>query len=165
MIVGKQIVDFLNLLFGNTKESVDFYNEVLFPQTMEYYDITLEDIQAQDIEPVTLYQFFCDCAMIKKEIGRCQSHENSLNQSKSVLDESGLSNNVSVGDDLFYRRLYMLPQPFNSPDLSHTQFKIAVRRKGLTLRTLLIRQIAEQSNEYKVSRNIELAVKSCQLRR
>ena len=118
--VGKQIVDFLNLMFGNTRESVEFYNEVLIPQTCDYFDISLEDIQAQDIEPVTLYQFFCDCAMIKKEIGRNQSRENSLNLSqKSVLDESAASNNVSVGDDLFYKRLYMIPQLFNSPELSH----------------------------------------------
>jgi hypothetical protein len=44
-----------------------------------------------------------------------------------------------VADDLFHKRLMKVVQPFGDPQTAHTQFKVYVRRKGLSLRTLLMK--------------------------
>jgi hypothetical protein len=49
--------------------------------------------------------------------------------------------------------------PFGDPVYSH--FKLSVKKKGLSLRTLMLRQIADLSSEFKLERKVELAVKSC----
>ena len=50
-----QIVDFLNLIFGASDETGHFYNTVLYPRASDYYEVSIEDLEALELQPITLY--------------------------------------------------------------------------------------------------------------
>lgn len=58
--VNKWIVDFLNLFFGNTDETSDFFTQILYPRASDYFGIAVEDLESIECHPVTLYNFFVE---------------------------------------------------------------------------------------------------------
>lgn len=66
--VNKWIVDFLNLLFGNTDETSEFYTQVLNPRASDYFGISIEDLESIECHPVAVYNFFIELCCIKKKV-------------------------------------------------------------------------------------------------
>jgi hypothetical protein len=66
--VNKWVVDFLNLFFGNTNETTEFFSQVLYPRASDYFGITIEDLESIECHPISIYNNFVELCNIKKKV-------------------------------------------------------------------------------------------------
>jgi hypothetical protein len=100
--VSQQIVDFLNLLLGNSDETRLFYQEVLYPRTHGYFGVSLDDICAVELQPVTLYNFFLSQAKI--EVVSSAADPKPAFDSES--EQSSVHGESKKSDQMFWKRLF-----------------------------------------------------------
>ena len=68
--VNKWIVDFLNLLFGNTDETSEFNSQILNPRASDYFGVSVEELEQIECHPVAIYNFFIELCCIKKKVNQ-----------------------------------------------------------------------------------------------
>jgi hypothetical protein len=162
--VNKWIVDFLNLFFGNSDETSEFFSQILYPRASDYFGISVEDLESVECHPVALYNLFIEHCNIKKKVNSSKL-TTPQRADRFSLDSSNQSAALPTSDDQFYKRLFKTAAPFGDPNISHTHFKLSARKKGYLFRTLPMRQVIQLSNDYKKNKQADQAIKACQLRR
>lgn len=73
------LVDFLNLLFGESQESTVFWNEVLLVRASQYYQLDINYFRDSEVKVNALYYAFLDLTGIK-EVKVIHYHAKRLNK-------------------------------------------------------------------------------------
>lgn len=171
------LVDFMNLLFGDSEESTLFWNEVLCVRASLYYQLDLSYFREIDVKVNALYYAFLDLTGVReikvlnyharrqhKELIENSIIDRSTHQSYENLSECSADKNVKT-PDFFFRNFFKKESPFGEKEKNWYKFEFGMRSKVFQMKFLPYQFKAEKFHYYLNDNRIEQAIKACHMKR
>ena len=168
------LVDFLNLLFGDSAESSVFWSEVLCSRASQYYLLDSNLFRETETKVNALYYAFLDLTGIKevKVISyhaRRQNKEDLLGlfetEDSWERDDATKRRQHITKPDFFFKNFFKSANPFGDKEKAWSKFEFGMRSKVYQFKFLPYQVKAESSSSYLNDQKIEKAIKSCHMKR
>lgn len=141
------VVDFLNLMFGNSKESSIFWEQVLAPQIEHDFDLNVQEVNLKDIPLGGLFHAVVYQCGIDLKLSIDAVPKEFASQKQAEIDT-------------LIKELGTVPKPFKRS--LYNGMKVC--SKTFKLRNLDLRMLGERYREFRENKNHDLSLKACNIK-